>query len=221
MSAPPDTTGGSGGRADAGFVRASGIALAGGAVLLVALNAVLTPLLPASAAEATLRTSTPYLLRASAALASSLLLLLGTIGPHLVHRDRAGALGAVAFATLFAGTALVVAVEWSNLFVMRPLARASPGALGPLGDATLLNVGLASALGLFTLGWLLMAGSLLRTRAVPRWIPSAIVVGLLGIAGLGAAIGSLGAVIGNLVFGAGLVGLGRATARAATGRTSA
>ncbi len=196
-----------------GFIRRSGIALALGAALTILLNVIFTPMLLGDSSEAAMRMSTPYLLRLSTALVSTLLLLFGSLGPHLAHRDRAGMLGAVAFGVLFIGTALMVGVEWSNVFVMRPLAQVSPAALEPLGSVTLKRMGSIAALSLFTLGWLLMSVSLFRTRAVSRWIPTATIVGLVSMPVLGVALGVTGQLTGIAIFGLGLFGLGWELAR--------
>ena len=194
------------------FTRQSGRALVGGATLLILLNVILTPLLPVGDGDAATRASTVYLFRLSGAVVSALLLLFGSIGVYIVHlrHRRSGRFGGVAFAVLFLGQALLVALEWSNVFILRPLAQIAPAALDQVGQATLLVVGSAGTAGLFALGWLLVSACLLLNRAAAGWIPLAIITGLVASVALAVSpLGPNGAIVGTVVFGVGLIGLGR------------
>jgi hypothetical protein len=197
-----------------GLIRSCGIALVIGGALLILINVILTPLLPEQEGEVAVRSSTVYLLRLSSSGVVALLLVLGSLGLRLI-RTGSGVFGSVAFAVAFIGSSLLVAAEWANVFVLRAVAETSPEALGALGDSSLMRMGFVSAAGLFSLGWLLVAIDLLRTREFARWGGLSVVAGLILIPVLGATpLGSVGAIAGNVVFGAGLVGLGHAVARA-------
>ena len=94
------------------------------------------------------------------------------------------------------------------------MAQTTPAALGALEDSPLLTGGFATAAGLFALGWLLIAVSLWRTGVSGRRVPIILLAGLILIPALAATpLGMAGAIAGNVVFGLGLIGLGRAVAR--------
>lgn len=197
-----------------GLTRGCAIALVVGGALLILVNVILTPLLPTQKGEAVVRTSAIYLFRLSASGVAAMLLLFGCLGVHLAQRSASGAFGTVAFLVAFVGNSLLVAVEWSNVFVLRAVAQANPEALSTLDKSTLMTTGFISAAGLFALGWLLLAVSLCRTRMLARWVPLTVVVGLILIPALGAApLGMAGSIAGNVVFGLGLIGLGRSLAK--------
>ena len=67
---------------------------------------------------------------------------------------------------------------------------------------------MASAVGIFALGLLLLCGNIWRLRVLPRWAALATFLGLILIPGLQGPFGVVGAMIGNAVFGSGLTGLG-------------
>lgn len=196
------------------FIRSCGISLALGGLLLILTNVLLTPMLPGDQDEAATRTSAAYLVRLSTSGVAALLLLFGCVGVHLAQRDDAGLIGIAAFIVVFVGNALVVAVEWANVFILRPVAQVGPEALEALGDSVLMTAGFASAAGLFALGWLLLAISILRAAVLPQWPPLLIIAGMVAIPLLGATpLGMIGAIVGNAVLGLGLAGLGRSLAK--------
>lgn len=191
-----------------------GISLLMGGVLLILLNIILTPLLPLEQDEAFLRTSTVYLLRLSAAGLSAIFMLFGCIGVYLAQRDTAGVFGTVAFLVAFAGNTLMVCIEWSNVFVLRAAAQSYPEALTALDKSALLNMGFASAAGLFALGWILLAASLIISKIFACWIPITVIAGLVLVPVLGATpLGLAGSIIGNTVFGFGIAAMGWNLAR--------
>lgn len=197
-----------------GLTRMCAKALVIGGVLLILINVILTPLLPTQRGEAVMITSTVYLFRLSASGVAAMLLLLGCLGVHLGQRSASGAFGTVAFLVAFVGNSLLVAVEWSNVFVLRAVAQANPEALSTLDKSALMTTGFASAAGLFALGWFLLAVSLWRTRVLGRWVPLTVVAGLILIPALGATpLDMAGSIVGNVVFGLGLIGLGRSLAK--------
>ena len=194
-------------------IRQCGIALVLAGGLLIGINLIISPsyLRFLEQGEAVFRTSGPYLIRMSAALLDALLLLIGCLGLHLAQKHASGVFGAVAFAVAFLGTCLLVAVEWSNLFVLRAVAQTSPDALKRLGDSMLVTVGFASSAVLFMVGWLLLSASVWRSRVLPAWAAATTAAGLVAIPVLGATpLGQNGQIAGNVIFGVGLAGLGRA-----------
>lgn len=195
------------------FIRRCGIALMCGGVLLIVINAIISPfyLQSLQQGEAVFRTSGPYLLRLSAAVLDALLLLFGCLGLHLAQRSVSGKFGTAAFLVAFVGTSLLFAVEWANLFVLRPLAQTSPEALTGLGRSSLMTAGFAAGAVFFMLGWLLLAVSIWRSRVFPAWAAATTSAGLIAIPALGATpLGQSGQIVGNIICGVGLIGLGRA-----------
>ena len=199
-----------------GFTRGCGRALLFGGALVVLINVVITPLLPRSQGSAAVMSGSIFLLRQSASGVAALLLLFGCLGLHLVQRTTSGVFGAAAFLIAFVGSSLLFAVEWTNVFVLRAVARTNADTLGAIDKNPLMNVGFATATGLFALGWFLLSISMWRARVLPRWAALATLAGLLAVPVLQALMGVTGAVAGNILLGVGLMGLGRAVARVST-----
>ena len=190
----------------------TGAALAVGGVLVALINLVLTPRVMTGAPfEQTAATST-YLLRQSLSAFAVGLLLFGSIGVYLSYAERRKVFGGVAFVVAFVGSALVVAWEWVDIFVLHELALSAPETLAALESApgvSLYDLGAIIPFSLFGLGWIALATwSWLVTRSF-RTPASLIVVGLLSAPVLGAVMGpKWGAAIGNAIFGCGLCFLG-------------
>ncbi len=198
------------------FLRNCGIALLLGGVLHIFITAILTPSYLASfdQGEAIARASGIHLIRLSAAIVDLLLLLFGCIGLYLSQMSASGKFGTVAFLVSFVGTILFIAVEWSNLFVLRAVAQTSPDTFSVLNKSSLMIAGFASGAGLFMLGWLLLSVSLLLVNLFPRWAAISTLTGLILIPILGITpLGIVGQVIGNVVFGSGIIGLGYSLAK--------
>ena len=186
-----------------------GISLVLGGLLLILLNIFLTPLLPSDQSEVVLRTSTVYYLRSLTSGLTAIFLLLGCIGIYLIQRSKAGVFGTITFLVAFIGNSLIVCVEWSNLFVLSAVSQSYPEALSILDQSKLMEVGFATAAGLFALGWILIAVSAIKIKVFPYWIPVSLITGLVLIAVLGATpLGLAGTIIGNVVFGLGIVTMG-------------
>ncbi len=193
------------------FIKGSGIALLLGAVALILMNIFLTPAYIASfqEGEAVARSSGIYLLRLSASLIIALLLLFGSVGLHLRQMSKSGLFGTIAFLVTFVGNSLLFAVEWSNLLVLRAVAQTSPETFLALNESSLMTIGFAAGIGIFSLGWLLFSASIWRTNIFPRWAAISTFAGLILIPILGITpLGITGQVVGNAIFGFGLSGLG-------------
>ncbi len=196
-----------------GFIRACGGALVVAGALVAVINGVIFPLMPARTPAVLVEVSGMFLLRQSASAVAVLLLLFGCLGIHLVQRNASGLFGAMAFVAAFVGGCLVFAVEWTDVFVLRTVARASPDVFHAIDRNSFMTAGFASAAGLFAVGWMLFAISAWRAAVLPRWSAMSTLAGLLLIPLLQASpLKTAGAVIGNLIFAVGLVGLGRAVA---------
>ena len=200
-----------------GFVRSCGRALLLGGAMIILINAVATPLLSTHQDSAIGTASLIFLLRASASSVAALFLLFGCLGLHLAQRTVSGAFGAAAFMVSIVGSVCLFAVEWANAFVLHAVAQTSPATLSALDKNVVMNVGFASAAGLFALGWLLMSLSLWRAHVLPRWAALTTLAGLFLIPALQATpLGLIGGIAGNVILGLGLMGLGWALA---TGRS--
>lgn len=192
--------------------RAAGLALICAGVLNVVTNSVLTPLLPRGASFAHTVASPAFAWRQSAASVCAVLLLFGTVGLYLRLLEKVGKGGAVAFALAFCGSALLLGVEWSQLFDLRDFARRAPDALDALNAAhgpSLSDIGGLIVLGVFSIGWLALAGVTIGARSVSRVAASLVVAGFFLIPLLHPILpGLLGAIVGNIVLGVGWMWLG-------------
>jgi hypothetical protein len=201
--------------------RIFGVALLLGGLLTLGLNVAFTPLLPLDGAFSEIASSPFYLPRLGSAAIASLLLLFGLVGLYQRHREKVGLFGVCAFVIAFAGSAMVFAHEWAQVFFVHPLAALSPRALDALDDADMGTLygfeGLAAVLG-FTLGWLLLCVSMLLARVVPRLGPALVIAGFLLAAPLSAVIQPVTAmIIGMAVVSSGWMLLGRDLLRAPRG----
>jgi hypothetical protein len=186
--------------------------LLGGATMIL-INVIVTPLLPRQEGSGIVMTTGIFLLRQSASALAALLLLFGSLGLHLARGMGSGVFAKTAFLVSFVGCAFLFAVEWTNVFVLRAVAQSTPAALDALDRTPLFNTGFASAAGLFALGWLLLSVGVWRARVFPRWAAVTTMAGLVSTPALQATpLGIGGAIAGNVVFGVGLMGLGRALA---------
>ena len=192
--------------------RDCGRALVLGGLLLIVLNAVFTPMMPNEASEEVLRTSWPYLVRLSLAVLAAITFVLGAFGVRQAQEERAGVFDRLAFWVAFVGSSLLVGLEWSNVFVLRPVAQVAPEALAALDEAPLYGLGFALGASLYALGWIFVAISVWRTGVAPRWVPLTILAGFAATMALGVAVGMMGMVAGSVVIGVGFVGLGWAIA---------
>jgi hypothetical protein len=191
------------------MAREFGMALMVGGLLLILLNAVFTPMMPVEDGEEVMRTSWPYLVRLSLAIVSAMALVLGVVGVRLAMGEKAGVFDKVAFWVAFLGNCLLIGLEWSNVFVLRPVAQVAPEVLESLDAAPLLGIGFGTGAGLFGLGWILLSISVWRRRLGTRWAPALIVGGLVVAGVLGATpLGATGMIIGSVVMGAGMAWLG-------------
>ncbi|MEY2562234.1 MAG: hypothetical protein QOH88_427 [Verrucomicrobiota bacterium] len=197
------------------FLRPCGIGLLCGALLTLAVNAIIAPLMFHSRSLGIPPETTGlFLFRQSLSGLAALMLIFGSLGVHLMQRDRAGRFGAVSFVFAFIGSCLLFAVEFTDVFVFYPLAGINLAALSAIDKHPLTSIGFASAAGVFALGWLLLAISVWRTGILPRWAAIAAAAGLVLIPLLQASpLHAWGAIIANGIFSVGLAGLGVAVAK--------
>jgi hypothetical protein len=190
------------------FIRSCGFALCLGGALTILINVVISPFMPPSTNGGAVMLTNIYLLRQSASGVAALLLLAGSIGLHLAQRPASGWLGTIAFLISFVGGCSLFAVEFVDVFVLRAVAQVAPETVAPLDKATLMNIGFASAASLFALGWILLSITAWKTKMLPRRAAQATLLGLFLIPILQGTLGLAGAIVGNFVFGGGLIGLG-------------
>jgi hypothetical protein len=193
------------------FVRWSGIALAIGGALTLLVNVVFTPQLPANGRMVDVAATSLFAWRQSASALSVAMLLFGSVGLYLSQAERAGRLGAAAFALAFFGSALALCVEWSEVFLVRDLAFRAPDALQVLDAGhgkSIYDIGALCSIGAFALGWVLLAISSLRC-GLSRWAAGGVIAGFLLNPLLAAALpGVVGPVLANVVLGSSLFWLG-------------
>lgn len=188
------------------------VCLIAGGVLTALLNAILTPALPHGVPFAVMAASQVFLWRQSASALAAILLLFGCLGLYLLQADRAGRFGAISFILAVSGTALLLGVEWNEIFDVRDFAQRAPETLNLLNSAkamTLSTVGSLIALGVFMLGWIGLAVSTLRSKAASRAAAWLVIAGFFATPLLTPLLHRVWAgVVGNLILGSGLVWLG-------------
>lgn len=175
-------------------------------------NAVLTPLLPHHVSFDITAASPVFLWRQSASALAGALLLFGCVGLHLRQADHAGVFGTLAFFSAFLGSALLLAVEWNEIFIVRDLAVRAPGTLRILdagSGVSLYDLGALIPFAVFVTGWLALAASTIRLGILSRTAAGLVMAGLFATPLLTAALPkSWGTILGNAILGAGWIGLG-------------
>jgi hypothetical protein len=189
------------------FIRGCGFSLILGGACTVLINLFITPFMPLNHTPDVMITNI-FLVRAIASAFAGFFLLAGTIGLHLAQRPQSGLFGSLAFVVAFIGSGLRIAIEFANVFVLRAVAQIAPETAQALDKSRLFNTGFALAVGFFAVGWLLMSINAWKTGLLPRWAAITTLAGLILISILQLALGKFGAIAGNAVFGAGLIGLG-------------
>ena len=191
----------------------TGLALTIGGALTVLLNAALTPFLPTEGSAVETVTSGVFIWRQGLSALAALFLLAGSVGVHMRQIGSSGRLGSVSFALTFAGCALLFAAEWCQVLFVRDLALRAPETFEALESASgpsASDVGIMSALLVFSVGWLLLSVSMLRARVFARRGPVLVLAGLLASLVLGPMVpGVWGAVAGSMLVGVGWMQLGR------------
>lgn len=191
-----------------GFGRWTGGCLLAAGALTFLINAFLTPFLPHAAVYA----SPVFLWRQGASALAAVLLLFGAIGVYFHQAGRAGRFGAAAFSLALVGSALLLAEEWNEIFLMRDLGLRVPDALARLDAGPglkLYDLGSLIPFITFVLGWIALAASTIRTRALSRRAAGLVIAGFFSAPLLSAALpGFWGGVFGNAILGGGLAWLG-------------
>lgn len=193
------------------FVRWCGCALTVAGALVIVINAGVTPLMPRGGALSDTAASTAFLVRQSLAAAAALLLALGAVGLYLRQVDRMRRFGATAFGFAFAGSVMLFAVEWTQLFEVRDLAGRAPDVLNRLDAAGvgLDDIGAMSALAVLSIGWIALAGATLRAGVLPRRAAWLVIAGFFATPFLHALVPPVVAgALGNVVLGSGWIWLG-------------
>lgn len=205
------------------LIRYAGAALAAAGVLTIIVNAAVTPTLPRGVPFADVAASTPFLVRQSLAALAAILLMFGSIGLHLRQMEAVGRFGAIAFVLAFTGTALLLGVEWTQIFEVRDMALREPKALNRLdaGGMSRADIGAMIALAVLVIGWLAFAISMLKGGVFPRPAVWLVVAGFFATPLLSAVMPALVAVaLGNAVLGSGWIWLGFVLTKRATIRAS-
>jgi hypothetical protein len=99
-------------------------------------------------------------------LAGKVLVLIGLVGLYLRQVNSAGRFGVVAFVVALAGTGLMIASDWSEVFVAPILSEAVPDI--STNVPTSIMVGFILNFATETLGWLLFGIATFRARVLPR-----------------------------------------------------
>jgi len=199
------------------LLRWTNLALAAGGALTILINIGLTPFMVVQGQPLTeTAVTTLFIWRQSLSAVAVALLLFGSVGLYLRQADRAGRFGAIAFVIAFLGTALLLAWEWIDIFILRDLAQRAPDALRMLEEAKglhLYDLGALIPVASFALGWIALATSTLRVCPTQRRAAALVIAGFFAIPLISAALGPLwGGVLGNVILGSGWILLGSPTA---------
>ena len=202
------------------FYRWTGFALVLAGVLTMLISIGLTPRLATAGASFTeAAASAVFLWRQGLSALAAALLLFGSVGLYLRQADRAGLFGAVAFVIAFLGTALLLAWEWVDVFVLRELALRAPAALTTLEEGEglrLYDMGALIPVGTFALGWIALAVSTFRAWRSQRRAAVLLLSGFFAIPLLSATFGPVwGGILGNIFLCGGWILLGLAVRRGA------
>jgi hypothetical protein len=204
------------------LLRWTGASLALGGALTVLINAGFTPFLRPGQDFVQTVTSPLFLWRQSSSAVAAACLLFGSIGLYLADSER-GRFGTFAFVAACLGSALLLETEWVQVFDIRDLAFTAPATLRALNarhGPTLSDAGALASLGLFTIGWIALAASTLRSRLLSRRGAVLVIAGFFAIPMLQPILGLWGAVIGDVVLGTGFILLGRSIRAAALRETT-
>ena len=185
----------------------SGVALILAGLLVVVVNAWLTPMLQ-GVPFAQAASSDTFLLRQALSGAAAAFLIVGVSGLHRAYDF--GAFGGLAAVLALLGSAALFANEWSQVFLVRDIAILAPDALDSIDDGAGLSwwdIGSLSAFAAFSLGWLMLALFLLFTGYGSRLGAGLVLAGLLSTPAL-AGLGAWAPAIGSVVLGAGWALLG-------------
>ncbi|HMQ35619.1 MAG TPA: hypothetical protein PKD53_33230 [Chloroflexaceae bacterium] len=154
------------------FTRWSGYLLALGGLLLICAEVayMLTPEGKESILTPTGRAAGVFFF------SGAIFLTLGLPGVYVRQAEAAGRLGLGAFFTVLAGSALMIASDWSELFAA-PAMLQIPGFEESFPPE--LIAGFMLNYGLYTLGWLLFGVATLRAKVFPRPLAILLIAGIL------------------------------------------
>lgn len=185
------------------------LSLAFGGGVAVIVHLVFTPLLPSAEGFAVVAASSAFLWRQSLSAVVAGFVLLGAA--EIMFRPVPGAprWEAPAAALAVLGSAILIAQEWGEIFIVRTLAVEAPETLLRMDKApgtSMYDLGAMIALGAFTVGILALVAAALSTRGARKAGPSLVLAGLLAVPLLTALSHSMyGGIAGNLVIDAGWI----------------
>ena len=158
------------------------------------------------------RVAPVFVWRQSTAVVIALLMMFGSIGIYAHHPSRGRPWMLALFVLACAGSALLVAFEWQELFLARDLAIQFPDTFQRLEDAeglTPFDQGAIIAAAGFTLGWIALGVATIFARGFSRWGGALLAAGIVALPMLTAALPlPFGPLIGAAMIAAGLVRLG-------------
>lgn len=193
----------------AAFAKWTGGALCLAAVLLVVINAGLTPRLP-NGEFSVIAASDIFLWRQCLAAAAAFLMTFGIVGVFAAQADRVSFFGRAAFFLALLGGTALFATEWAQIFVIRDIALSNAAAVDQVEDQaglTLFDIGATAAFSLFALGWVLLAVSTMLARVFARWSAALVAVAFFVTPALGP-FGVWGAAAGSVLIAVGWIAIG-------------
>lgn len=164
-----------------GLVRLGGLSAAVGGLLLVIsdLLGLLMERLGGEQPFSEAATTTSFALTSLLSLLAAVLILFGLMGLHLRQSEAAGVLGLLGFLLAFLGTALVVGVTWTQVFVVPSVAVEAPEFLDAEQVAGPVDTGFMISFIVLAVGWALFGLAALVARSYPRWVAIVLIVAAL------------------------------------------
>lgn len=195
------------------FLSFGAFSLCAAGILVFSINAFINPFLEEGAPFHEIAASDMFLLRQGLSAIAALLLIIGSISVYLKQIYKTTTFGHFAFIMVCLGNAALFAQEWSQVFVIYPLADISPDALIALESnkgINLLDAGALLAFSLFVIGWVLFTISIFKIKVLSPLSTKLIVIGLFATSLLSALLPVfIAAIIGNSILGFGWFILGR------------
>ncbi|MEP0262425.1 hypothetical protein [Dokdonia sp.] len=191
----------------------SAIALCSAGVLIVIVNAIVTPFFDTHLSFEQQAASTLFLLRQGLSAITAILLFFGSIGIYLSLCNKANRHGFISFILVSIGNMVLLAQEWGEIFIIHQLAQTTPDALvkiEAIENFNQLDLGAIIAFSFFVIGWILFSIFIMQNNVYKAVGPILIISGLFATPILSAVLSAIiGLIIGNTLVGLGWFMLGR------------
>lgn len=195
------------------FLKFAAMSLCSAGVLIVIINAVVTPWFDTSLPFEQQAASELFLLRQGLSAITAILLFFGSIGIYLSLINKSSWYGFISFIIVSIGNVVLLAQEWGEVFIIHQLAQVVPDALvkmEAIAGFNVLDLGAILAFSFFVMGWILFSICIIRSKVYRTLGPILIILGLFATPILSALLPAIiGLIMGNTLIGLGWFLLGR------------